>query len=636
MLPEAFLDEVKSRIPLSSVVHRLMKLTRHGREWSGLCPFHNEKSPSFTVNDDKEFFHCFGCGAHGDVVEFIMRSERMPFIDAVRKLAQEAGLEMPAADPESQEREKHSASLFDVVESACAWFQQQLSAPAGTAAREYLLGRAVSVDSVDRFRIGYAPKGPVNLVKEIGVSAELLIEAGLLRRREDGSLREMFRDRVIFPITDRRGRPVAFGGRSLGDDKPKYLNSPSSAIFDKGSTLYGLAQSRAAAAQGGRLVVVEGYLDVIACHQAGFPYAVAPLGTAMTVNHLEELWRMVPAPIVCLDADEAGRRAARTVAERALGLLKKDRFLWFAVLDEAKDPDELLRDGKHDVLAAALANPTSLADVVWSSLKMQYPPDGPESLAMFERALFAAASEIPDQFSRNRILGQFRSRLRHGWDEEPEIFRGRSKTRLAPQCGSDDLQDYWEMAKRMADLHSLPEWLKKKSIDLQGLEQHVGGVGLVRASLIKGRPRSGHAWPDTPLACLWEPGQTSMILLPEWEGEPGGRLLDLVAWDPRKQTLATLCGRARVLNEAAVLAALGFEARGLVQALRVAETPLSWLRMRADNVDAVLVTDWTAVWPVLGGLSRLQAETVDLGESLDRYVRPPRLRRPEILVEADA
>src|SRR5437764_1063773 len=307
-----FLDELRQRVSLVNLIARKVKLTRRGREQTGLCPFHNERTPSFTVSDEKGFFHCFGCGAHGDVIGFVMRSEGLSFPDAVERLAREAGLPIPASSPEERERTQRQATLVSAMETAAAWYELQLKAPGAREALDYLTRRGLSEATIARFRLGFAPEGRTALrdaLARAGVSLELSIEAGLIGKGDDGNIFDRMRGRVIFPIADRRGRVIAFGGRILGDGQPKYLNSPETALFHKGRTLYGLAQALRPARDGGEIIVAEGYMDVIALAQAGFAQAVAPLGTALTEEQIGGRWRLVPEPTLCFDADGAGERA---------------------------------------------------------------------------------------------------------------------------------------------------------------------------------------------------------------------------------------------------------------------------------------------------------------------------------------
>jgi DNA primase len=625
-------------------------LEKAGHEHQGLCPFHNEKTPSFTVNDDKGFFHCFGCGAHGDVLDFEMRAGGLSFLDAVEQLAGEAGLPMPEESPEERQREARRATLHQANEAACAFFEAQLQRPGGAEGLAYLVGRGLSDETIARFRLGWAPSGGDVLRRTLiadGFAPDLLEEAGLVRTGEDGAARDMFRGRVTFPIGDRRGRVIGFGARALGDAKPKYLNTPATPLFDKGATLYGLAQARETAAKEGAVVVVEGYMDVVSTHQAGMPVTVAPLGTALTERHLAELWRLAPEPVLCLDGDAAGQRAMASAAERALSVLAAGCSLRFAVLPEGEDPDSLARAGELSTLKARIGAARPLADVVWQLAEARFPPDTPERLAAFESDLFFRAASVPAEGARRHLLGEFRRRLRWGYEPPaPMILLGRSTKKLAPPPGHDWLRQEWAWARSAAEAGPVRDWLEKHGVDWGRMVAAVGGVGLVRAKVVKGKIGPAEGWAAESPPPLWQPEEVgaSLLVLPEWEGGPGeGALLDLVGWNVRTGDLACRTGHAVILGAAVVAEARGFEGQGLSRPVRVAETPLSWLREMAPAGDGgpegrgaatgpVLVVDWKRAWGALGGLSTLVAETIELGEALEKHVQPPPLPTPRIRV----
>lgn len=425
-LKPEFLDEIRDRVTLSSVVGRRVRLVRKGREHSGLCPFHNEKSPSFTVSDDKGFFHCFGCGAHGDVIGFVMKSEGLAFREAVERLTAEAGLEMPVERPEEREREQRSQSLGEVVELATRFYEQQLRAPAGRAALEYLRGRGLDNKTIARFRLGYAPaaSGALKAVlAKAAVPEDRMIAAGLLKKPEDG--RDSFdylRDRVVFPIFDRRGRVIAFGGRIMGDGQPKYLNSPETELFHKGRSLYGLHLAREAAHKAGEVVVVEGYMDVIAMAEAGLAYAVAPLGTALTEDQIQELWKLAPEPILCFDGDAAGQRAAARAADRVLPLLKPGRSVRFVQLPPGDDPDSLVRKKGGQALREMLATAQPLIRQLWEIELAARPIDTPERRADFQERVRQRLGRIADTTIRDFYRQGFEEAKRQTF-QQPERSR---------------------------------------------------------------------------------------------------------------------------------------------------------------------------------------------------------------------
>ena len=410
-----FLDEIRIRVGLGDVIARHVPLKRAGRELSGLCPFHNEKTPSFTVSEEKGFFHCFGCGAHGDVIGFVMRQEGLSFPEAIERLAAEAGLEVPKATPAEREVAKRAASLHDVMERACRFFEAELQSPRGAAARSYLTQRGIDEATTARFRLGYAPDSRTAL-RNAAMDAEhpeaLLVEAGLLIRPDSGTPYDRFRGRVIFPISDRRGRVIAFGGRVLGDGTPKYLNSPETPLFNKSRVLYGMATAREAAHRNRRVIVTEGYTDVIALNRAGYAEAVAPLGTALTESHLHALWRMAPEPILCFDGDPAGKRAAYRAAERALPLLEPGRSLQFVSLPAGQDPDSLVAEGGGGAVDACLEGRRGLVELAWEMCTQGKRFDTPERIAGLEQALERLADSIDNRNVKYQYRNDFRQRVR--------------------------------------------------------------------------------------------------------------------------------------------------------------------------------------------------------------------------------
>jgi DNA primase len=433
MLSPAFLDELRARTTLSSVIAPHVKLLRAGREWKACCPFHNEKSPSFTVNDDKHFYHCFGCGAHGDAIRFLTDHLGLPFMDAVKELAGKAGLELAAADPKAQERAARQASLHDIMADAQRWFAEQLGGLEGSEARAYCERRGIGAGAVQRFGIGFAPDRRHGLRKALERHGEdKLVECGLLIRPEDGGREpyDRFRGRLMIPIRDARGRVIGFGGRILGPGEPKYLNSPETILFDKGSTLYNLDKAGPASRQARRLLVVEGYMDVIGLDRAGLLEVVAPNGTALTERQLELLWRLEPCPILCFDGDAAGQKAAIRAALRALPLLGPERTLSFVALPEGQDPDDLVaaamagRKGAEalhaarEAVEALLASPEPLVDRLWRHERDATPLVTPEQRAGLRARLMAHAASIGDrtlsQLYRDEWMGRFSSLVRPG------------------------------------------------------------------------------------------------------------------------------------------------------------------------------------------------------------------------------
>jgi DNA primase len=366
-----FLEELRARLPVSEVVGRRVKLKKAGREYKGLSPFQQEKTPSFTVNDQKQFYHDFSTGKHGNIFDFVMETEGVSFPEAVERLASMAGLPLPAVTPDAARHEQRRKTLYDVMELAAKFFADTLASRNGAKARGYLADRAITPATQLQFRMGYAP-GERFALKEYlgaqGIPVDDMVETGLLIGGEDIPVPyDRFRDRVMFPISDHRGRVIAFGGRALEKDVPaKYLNSPETPLFHKGDNLYNLATARQAAHDGSPLIVVEGYVDVIAMVTSGFPGSIAPLGTALTENQLALLWKMADEPILCFDGDRAGQKAAWRAADLALPLLKPGKSLRFALLPEGQDPDDLARTGGRGAIEEVIAAARGLSDVIWS------------------------------------------------------------------------------------------------------------------------------------------------------------------------------------------------------------------------------------------------------------------------------
>ncbi|WP_073976034.1 DNA primase [Erythrobacter donghaensis] len=392
-------DELRARITLSTLVQRSVKLTRAGREWKGCCPFHEEKTPSFYVNDQKQFYHCFGCGAHGDAISWMVDNQGLQFMDAVKELAAMAGMEVPAPDPVMAKRAEQRASLIDVTEAAQRFFVESLAGAGGKAAREYLQGRGFSPAVMREFGFGWAPDDRQALPRALsGFGEDMLEGAGMRAANEQGERYDRFRGRVMLPIQDARGRVIAFGGRILDkrDGVAKYLNSPDTELFDKGRTLYNLHRAAPAARQSGRVVVVEGYMDVIALANAGIADAVAPLGTALTEMQLEMLWRMVEVPVLCFDGDAAGQRAAMRAITRALPLLAPMRSLGIVRLPAGLDPDDLIKAQGTKAMEQLLARPAPLIDTLWEFERDAQPLATPEAKAGLKARLMAHVETIAD------------------------------------------------------------------------------------------------------------------------------------------------------------------------------------------------------------------------------------------------
>lgn len=433
-LSPQFLDEIRARTLISSIISKQVKLTRAGREWKACCPFHKEKTPSFTVNDEKGFYHCFGCGAHGDAIRFLTDARGLPFMDAVKELADAAGMEVPALDPRAQQRAERAKDLYDVMQVAQSWFEEQLGGIDGAQARDYLQKRGIAEATRKRFGFGYAPDSRGKLkaaLKEFGT--EKLVEAGLLIEPEgEREPYDRFRGRLTFPIRDRRGRVIAFSARILGEGEPKYLNSPDTPLFDKGRTLFNIDLAAPASLEARRVIVVEGQMDVIALDQVGISEAVAPLGTALTETQLGLLWRLSPSPILCFDGDSPGQKASVRGALRALPHIGPDRSLFFATLPAGQDPDDLVREGGRAALESLLAATEPLVDRLWRHESTAEPLATPEQRAGLRRRLMDHVSTIADADVRD----QYRHELLERFNALTRPKQQPWNPRAAPQKGA--------------------------------------------------------------------------------------------------------------------------------------------------------------------------------------------------------
>ena len=408
-LPPSFLDEIRARVPISRVIGRrvswdLRRSNQARGDWWAPCPFHHEKTASFHVDDQKGFYYCFGCHAKGDVLTFLREAEGLGFMEAVAQLAGEAGMTMPERSPGAQARTDRATALREVLEQATRWFRMQLRGNAGAPARAYLTGRGLDEEAWDRFEIGFAPDDRHGLLADLkgrGIDEALIVDAGLAARPDHGSPYDRFRDRIIFPIRDARGRAMAFGGRAMAADaRAKYLNSPETTLFDKGRNLYMLGPARAAVAKGAPLVVAEGYMDVIALARAGFEGAVAPLGTAITEDQLRLMWRVSPEPVIALDGDTAGMRAAMRLVDLALPMTGPGQALRFALMPPGQDPDDLIRAGGPAAMAAIIEGARPLVDLLWQRETEGRTFDSPERRAALDHALAQAVARIPDASTR--------------------------------------------------------------------------------------------------------------------------------------------------------------------------------------------------------------------------------------------
>ena len=448
-----FLDELRSKVSIVDVVGAKVKLVRKNREYTGLCPFHNEKTPSFTVNEAKGFYHCFGCGAHGDIIKFEMEANGLPFMDAVTKLANKAGLKVPKFNKENEEEAKHRSSWFEIMELAVGYFEKNLFLPDGAEALNYLTARGFDEDIIKKFRLGYAPdnNGLRAYLSSKNVSESDMIELGLAVLSEKNSkVYDFFRNRVMIPIIDKRNRTIGFGGRVMGKEEPKYLNSPETPIFNKRKILYNLNYARDKAYEHKRIIVCEGYMDVIAQSKYGFDYAVAPLGTALTEDQIQEAWKICPEPTLCFDGDSAGIRAAVRSVDRVLPILKPGYSLKYVFLPDKMDPDEFLKSKGAEEYEKAITSTMPLADLLWKKNLQSQPIDTPEQKAKFENNIYEEISKITDEKVRGYYLQDIKNRIyaelrggKHSQVQAPPKYTQhpkpvKTKEKLTIKYGLDD------------------------------------------------------------------------------------------------------------------------------------------------------------------------------------------------------
>ncbi|MBQ9035748.1 MAG: DNA primase [Alphaproteobacteria bacterium] len=413
---QKFLDELRSRLSIADVIGQKVKLTKRGREYIGLCPFHHEKTPSFTINESKGFYHCFGCGAHGDIIRYLMEAEGLHFMDAIKKLADRAGLQMPTFSKESQEQSQKRKSLYEIMDMAAAFFEKNLRMPIGSAGWRYFKEkRGLSDETITKFRLGYAANnnGLKALLLSKGVSEQDMADLGLIAVPEDKNRpsHDFFRDRVMIPIMDKQGNVIAFGGRIMDNSQPKYLNSPETPIFNKRRILYNMTYAREPAYQKKRLIICEGYMDVIALDSFGFDYATAPLGTALTEEQILEAWKVCPNPTLCFDGDSAGVKAAIRSIDRVLPILRAGYSVNYIFLKEKKDPDELLHTLGPQVFEQYLERAKPLVDILWHKCKMNKDTNTPEQKALIEKETFEEVSKIKDAQIRSYYMQEMKQRI---------------------------------------------------------------------------------------------------------------------------------------------------------------------------------------------------------------------------------
>lgn len=479
--PPSFLDEIRDRVPISSLIGTRVQWDRRKTnasrgDWWACCPFHGEKTPSFHCEDKKGRYHCFGCSVTGDHFRFLTELDGLSFPEAVERVAEMAGVPMPERDPEEEKREQQRASLADVMEMATAWFQSQLQAADGARARAYLRDRGLTPATQQTFQLGFAPdsrNGLKQYLAEKGVTKEQIEACGLVRHGDDIAVSyDWFRDRIMFPIPDARGRTIAFGGRAMAPDAPaKYMNSPETELFRKGNVLFNFARARKALQKTGAVIAVEGYMDVIALAQAGFDTAVAPLGTALTENQLELLWRMSPEPVMCFDGDQAGLKAAWRAADLALPAIQAGRSLRFALLPEGQDPDDVVKAGGPEAFRQVLAEARPLADLLWMRETAGGVFDTPERRAELEKSMRALTGRIRDESMRYHYQQEMRERV--------QAFFGATRGRQGR--GEGGRRDgAWQRGGAAAGRMAVSESLVRSPL----VKQMGGGMPLREATLI--------------------------------------------------------------------------------------------------------------------------------------------------------
>lgn len=421
---QRFVDELRSRISIADVVGAKVKLVKKGREYQGLCPFHNEKTPSFTVNEAKGFYHCFGCGAHGDIVKFEMDANGLPFMDALQKLAHQAGLTMPQFSHKDKAEQENKKSLYEIMEQACLFFEKELRMPTGAEGLKYFIEkRGLNKEIIQKFRLGYAPNnnGLMAHLKSMGIEEKDLKDLGLMTIPEENTRRphDFFRNRVMIPIANSQGKIIAFGGRVMEKIEPKYLNSPETPVFNKRRNLYNLDKAREIAYKEKNLIICEGYMDVIALDKYGFGYAVAPLGTALTEEQIALAWKVCPEPILCLDGDAPGIKAAMRAVDRVLPILKAGYSLKFLFLPENMDPDEYLKAHGAGSFAALMNKTKPLIDILWQKYTENEDSSTPEKKALIEQTLLSEVAKISDFTVRNYYTREIKNRIYLTYKQSP-------------------------------------------------------------------------------------------------------------------------------------------------------------------------------------------------------------------------
>ncbi len=518
-IPRVFINDLLARTDIVDLIDARVKLKKQGKNYHACCPFHNEKTPSFTVNGEKQFYHCFGCGAHGNAIDFLMNYDKLEFVETVEELAAMHNLDVPyeAGSGPSQIERHQRQNLYQLLDGLNAFYQQSLTQPNAKDAREYLSRRGLSADVISRFAIGYAPPGWDNVLKRFSGNDEnrqSLIDAGMLVTNDKGRSYDRFRERVMFPIRDKRGRVIGFGGRVLGDGQPKYLNSPETDIFHKGRQLYGLYEAQLSSPEPARLLVVEGYMDVVALAQYDINYAVASLGTSTTADHIQLLFRVTNNVICCYDGDRAGRDAAWRALETALPYMNDGRQLRFMFLPDGEDPDTLVRKEGKDAFEARMEQAQPLSTFLFNSLMPQVDLSTPDGRAQLSTLALPLITQVPGETLRIYLRQELGKKL--GILDDSALERLMPKQAEATARAAPTLKRT-TMRILIGLLLQNPE-LAPQVPPLDALDKNkLPGLGLF-AELVN--------------TCLSQPGLTTGQLLEQYRGTKEAATLEkLSMWD---------------------------------------------------------------------------------------------------------
>jgi DNA primase len=541
MIPQHFIDELLARTDIVELINARVTLKKQGREYAACCPFHGEKTPSFFVSPTKQFYHCFGCGAHGTAITFLMEHDNLSFPEAVEELARHAGMDVPREHGAGERTEDHRP-LYDALEAAAEHYARALRT--SPEAVDYLKGRGLSGEIARDFRLGYAPDAWDGLLSVLTPRYEekLLIEAGLAIRKEGGQTYDRFRARIMFPIRDTRGRIIGFGGRILGQGEPKYLNSPETPVFHKGQQLYGLYEARRTNTRLDRLLVVEGYMDVIALAQHGITHAVATLGTATTREHLERLFRVVPRLVFCFDGDAAGRKAAWRALEQALPVMRDGREAAFLFLPEGEDPDSLVRSAGADGFAALERDAQALTDAFLEGLRERFDDTTREGRARLGTEAARLLRDMPEGLLKTQLVNDL-ARL---CGLSPEQFSARTTPSDRPDTPPSGYRS--SALKERPSRRRLDITPVRLALSLLLAEPPLAGQ-VNDWAFLRGSPIPGADLLAQVIETLKStPNLTTAALLERWRASDEGRfLLKLAQWRPPRGDEAA---PARMLNDA--------------------------------------------------------------------------------------